>query len=87
MPTACSTTPGSPCGHDNRAIELVPGKLDAWRRFVAAVLGERREAYESAIREGGLTRLRVWHHRGPAGVDTAVVQYDGSAPEGSSKES
>ena len=30
---------------------------------------------------GGLTRLRVWHHRGPAGVDTAVVQYDGPAPE------
>ena len=57
------------------------GKLDAWRRFVAAVLGERREAYETAIREGGLTRLRVWHHRGPAGADTAVVQYDGSAPE------
>ena len=60
---------------------IVPGKLDAWRRFVAAVLGERRGAYETAIREGGLTRLRVWHHRGPAGADTAVVQYDGSAPE------
>ena len=60
---------------------IVPGKLDAWRRFAAAVLGERRTAYEAALREGGLTRLRVWHHRGPGGADTAVVQYDGPAPE------
>ena len=59
---------------------IVPGKLEAWRRFVAAVLGERRTAYEAAIREGGLTRLRVWLHRGPEG-DAAVVQYDGAAPE------
>jgi hypothetical protein len=60
---------------------IVPGKLDAWRRFAGAVLGERREAYEAAIRKGGLTRLRVWHHRDPGGADLAVVQYDGPAPE------
>jgi len=60
---------------------ILPGKLDAWRRFAAEALGPRRAAYEVAVREGGLTRLRVWHQRGPDGSDTAVVMYDGPAPE------
>ena len=62
-------------------VPILPGKLDAWRRFTHEVLVERRAAYEVAIREGGLTRLRVWHQRGPNGADTAVVMYDGPAPE------
>jgi hypothetical protein len=44
-------------------------------------LVERRRAYESALVEGGLTRLRVWHTRGCDGSDSAIVLYDGPAPE------
>ena len=60
---------------------IVPGKLDHWRRFGDACLVERRRAYERALVEGGLTRLRVWHARGWDGSDSAVVLYDGPTPE------
>jgi len=33
------------------------------------------------MRQGGLSRLRVWHQRGPDGSDLAVVLYEGHAPE------
>ena len=44
---------------------ILPGKLEVWRRCVREVLGARRGDYHTAIREGGLTRLRVWHQHGP----------------------
>jgi len=61
---------------------ILPERLDAWRRCCELVVGEHREAYHRAIREGGVTRLRVWHHRAPDGNDHAIVLYDGPAPEG-----
>jgi hypothetical protein len=60
---------------------ILPGKLDTWNRFIAVTLGERRQEYEKAIVEGGLTRLRVWHQHGPNAADLAVVLYEGPAPE------
>lgn len=60
---------------------ILPGKLEVWRRCVREVLGARRDDYHTAIREGGVTRLRVWHQRGPDGSDLAVVLYEGPAPE------
>jgi len=60
---------------------ILPGKLEVWRRCVGEVLGARRADYQTAIREGGLTRLRVWHQHGPDGSDLAVVLYEGPAPE------
>ena len=62
-------------------VPILPGKVDLWRRLVSASVGERREAYRRAIREGGLTRLRVWHEHGPDGSDVAVVLYEGATPE------
>jgi hypothetical protein len=60
---------------------ILPGKLEVWRGCVREVLGARRAEYQTAIREGGLTRLRVWHQQGPDGADLAVVLYEGPAPE------
>ena len=60
---------------------ILPGKLEVWRNCVNEVLGARRADYQTAIREGGLTRLRVWHQHGPDGTDLAVVLYEGPAPE------
>lgn len=60
---------------------ILPGKLESWRRCVSELLGARRNDYREAIRQGGLTRLRVWHQRGPDASDLAVVLYEGDAPE------
>ena len=54
---------------------IVAGKLDTWNRFVSTMLKERRQEYETAIIEGGVNRLRVWHQHGPDGSDIAVVLY------------
>jgi hypothetical protein len=62
-------------------VPILPGKLDAWNRVVAALTGERREAYRAAIRDSGLERLRVWHNAGPDGSNTACVLFEGPAPE------
>jgi hypothetical protein len=56
-------------------------RLDAWRNCISELLGARRKEYHEAIRRGGLTRLRVWHQKGPGGSDAAVVLYEGPAPE------
>ena len=60
---------------------ILPGKLDTWNRFISAMLKDRRQEYDTAIVEGGLTRLRVWHQHGPDESDLAVVLYEGPAPE------
>ena len=60
---------------------ILAGKLDTWNRFISSMLKERRQAYETAILEGGVQRLRVWHQHGPAGADLAIVLYEGPAPE------
>jgi len=60
---------------------ILPGKLDTWNRFVSVTLNDRRQEYETAIVEGGLTRIRVWHQHGPDGSDLAVVLYEGATPE------
>lgn len=60
---------------------ILPGKLDAWRRFVAALRGERHDAYRAAIRDAGLERLRVWLQGAPDGSVAAVILFEGPAPE------
>jgi hypothetical protein len=60
---------------------ILPGKLEVWRRCVQEILGPRRAEYHTAIREGGLRRLRVWHQHGSDGSDLAVVLYEGPNPE------
>jgi hypothetical protein len=60
---------------------ILAGKLDTWNRFIASTLKERRQEYDRAIVEGGVTRLRVWHQHGPGDADLAVVLYEGPAPE------
>ena len=60
---------------------ILPGKLDTWKRFASVMLKERRDDYERAIVEGGVTRLRVWHQHGADGADLAIVLYEGPAPE------
>jgi heme-degrading monooxygenase HmoA len=60
---------------------ILPGKLDAWRRCVSELLGVRHDGYHQAMRQGGVTRLRVWRQQTPDGGDQAVVLYEGPRPE------
>lgn len=60
---------------------ILPGKLDAWNRFVAALTGERHDAYRAVIRDSGLERLRVWRNDGPDGSHMACVLFEGPVPE------
>jgi hypothetical protein len=60
---------------------ILAGKLDTWNRFVSATVKDRRREYETAILEGGLDRIRVWHQHGADGADLAIVLYEGPAPE------
>lgn len=60
---------------------ILPGKLDSWKRFVAGLIGERHDAYRAAIRDAGLERLRVWHRKGPDGLNMACVLFEGPEPE------
>ena len=60
---------------------ILTGKVDAWRRFVGALLGERHDVYRAAIRAAGLDRLRVWLQNGPDGAAAATILFEGPAPE------
>ena len=56
-------------------------KLTTWQRFITDLLESRRAGYEEAIAAGTLSRLRVWHQKGPGGSQMAVVLFEGTAPE------
>jgi hypothetical protein len=60
---------------------ILAGKLETWSRFISTMLKDRRQDYETAIVEGGVKRLRLWHQQGPTGADLAVILYEGPAPE------
>jgi hypothetical protein len=60
---------------------ILPGKLESWKRFASALIGERHDDYRAAIRGAGLDRLRVWHQKGPDGSNMACVLFEGPQPE------
>jgi hypothetical protein len=62
------------------SIPVVPGKEELDRSTFDEMLGSRREEYEAALREAGLTRQTVWHQTTPSGT-VAVVYVEGDNPE------
>ena len=62
------------------SIPVVPGKEDVDRTTFDEMLGARREEYEVALREAGITRQVVWHQETPDGT-VAVVYVEGDDPE------
>jgi hypothetical protein len=44
------------------------------------MVGPRREEYEGALRQAGITRQAVWHQETPVGT-VAVVYVEGDDPE------
>ena len=62
------------------AIPVVPGKEDLDRRTLDEMLDGRRDEYEAALRNAGLTRQTIWHQETPDGT-VAVVYVEGDDPE------
>jgi hypothetical protein len=59
---------------------ILPGKLEAWRRFNQETLGQWREAHEAANRRDGITREQAWLQQTPAG-DVAIIALEVEDPE------
>jgi hypothetical protein len=61
------------------SIPIVPGKEELDRSTFDEMLGARREEYESALRQAGITRQAIWHQDTPDGT-VAVVYVEGDDP-------
>jgi hypothetical protein len=57
-------------------IPIVPGKEELDRQTLDEMVSSRRDEFESALREAGLTRQMVWHQQTPDGA-VAVVYLEG----------
>ena len=62
------------------SIPVVPGKEELDRSTLDEMLGARRDEYEAALRDAGLTRHAIWHQETPGGT-VAVVYVEGDDPE------
>ena len=63
------------------SIPVVPGKEELDRSTLDEMLGARRDEYEAALRDAGITRQAIWHQETPGGT-VAVVYVEGDDPEG-----
>jgi hypothetical protein len=61
------------------SIPIVRGKEELDRSTFNEMLGARREEYETALREAGITRQAIWHQKTPDGT-VAVVYVEGDDP-------
>ena len=62
------------------AIPILPGKEALDRDTFADMEGARRDDYEAALRDAGVTRHTVWHQETPDG--TVAIVYMESQDEG-----
>jgi hypothetical protein len=62
------------------SIPVVPGKEELDRRTLDEMLGARREEYEAALRQAGVTRQTIWHQETPNGT-VAVIYVEGDDPQ------
>lgn len=62
------------------AIPVVSGKEALDREVLEELAGPRREEYEAALREAGVTRHVVWHQQTPDGT-LALVLFEAETPD------
>lgn len=62
------------------AAPIVPGKLDAWRRFCEETAGPRRSERQDSMQRCGISRERAFLQRTPQG-DLAIIYLEGEDPE------
>ena len=59
------------------AAPILPGKSEAWRRFIQEMTGERRRDYEDACRRLEVKAVRIWlteTSKGDVGVMAVIAQ-------------
>jgi hypothetical protein len=61
------------------AIPVVPGMEELDRKTLGEMSGARRDEYEAAARQAGITRQIVWHQQSPEGT-VAVVYVEADDP-------
>lgn len=62
------------------ASPILPGKLEAWRRFNQESLGSRLAGHQASRRRLGITRELAWLQQTPEG-DMAIVYLEVEDPE------
>jgi hypothetical protein len=63
------------------AIPIASGKEDVDRQTRDEMAGARREEYETALKDAGITRQAVWHQQTPGGGTLAIVYIEATDPE------
>ena len=63
------------------AIPVMHGKDEVDREARDEMTGARREEYEAALREAGVTRQAVWHQQLPGGDKLAIVYIEAEDPD------
>jgi len=63
------------------AIPIIHGKEDLDRKTREEMAGARRDEYEAALKDAGITRQAVWHQQMADGRTLAIVYIEASDPE------
>ena len=63
------------------AIPIVHGKEDLDRQTRDEMAGARRDEYEAALKDAGITRQAVWHQQMPDGGSLAIVYIEATDPD------
>jgi hypothetical protein len=63
------------------ATPVVRGKEELDRQTRAEMAGARRDEYEAALKDAGITRQAVWHQRMPDGGTLAIVYIEAADPD------
>ena len=59
------------------AVPVLPGKVDAWRQWLAECQGARKTELEDMNSRFGLTRHRAWLQQNPDGSYVVIAVHDG----------
>jgi hypothetical protein len=62
-------------------VPVVRGKEDADRQFRDEMAGARRDEYEAALKDAGITRQAVWHQQMPDGGFLDIVYIEAADPD------
>ncbi|HKH41923.1 MAG TPA: hypothetical protein VKA41_08705 [Solirubrobacterales bacterium] len=63
------------------ALPVMHGREDVDRQTRDEMTGARREEYESALKDAGITRQAVWHQQTPDGGKLAIVYIEANDPD------
>lgn len=63
------------------AIPIMRGKEDLDRKTREEMAGARRDEYEAALKDAGITRQAIWHQQMPDGSTLAIVYIDATDPD------